>query len=331
MVGVTGEPLLSLCIIAKDEAANLPRCLASARGIVDEIVVVDTGSRDETPALAERAGARVFHVAWEKDFAKARNACIVRATGRWILFLDADEELAPGWENVGALLAATESSAFRVVIENLLPDTDVARSEDAPLVRLFRNVPGHRFEGRIHEQVGPAVVRAGGRIEDATLRIVHHGYRSEVAQGTSRVERNLALLREATSKSPRDAWMHYHLGLTLKAKGDLAGAKQSLLEALKHDRKTLDLDARARTHTVIAQVELAGGRNDAAVDQGQRALALRPGDIVAAHLVAIALCGRGDVRSAVPFFVTVRRSPRCNPALASEIDRVLAYASRLAA
>ena len=90
------RPTLSLCMIVKDEERLLPGCLESVRGWVDEVVVCDTGSRDATVRIAERAGARVVRHPWGDDFAAARNAALEHASGDWILQLDADERLAPG-------------------------------------------------------------------------------------------------------------------------------------------------------------------------------------------------------------------------------------------
>src|SRR5271156_3302650 len=89
-------PRISLCMIVRDEAAMLPGCLESVRGAVDEMIVVDTGSRDATIRVAEGAGAWVLPFEWIDDFAAARNHGIARATGEWVLVLDADERLAPG-------------------------------------------------------------------------------------------------------------------------------------------------------------------------------------------------------------------------------------------
>ena len=86
-------PLLSAVLIARDEAEFLGGCLESLSGIVDEVVVVDTGSVDETPDIARRFGAVVVHHPWREDFAEARNVSLDRATGRWILYIDADERL----------------------------------------------------------------------------------------------------------------------------------------------------------------------------------------------------------------------------------------------
>ncbi len=85
---------LSLCMIVKDEAEMLPECLASVQGVVDEIVIVDTGSTDDTVAIAHAAGAKVVHEPWQNDFARARNAALAHATGDYVLQLDADERLA---------------------------------------------------------------------------------------------------------------------------------------------------------------------------------------------------------------------------------------------
>lgn len=90
------QPLISLCMIVKNEADNLARCLRSARGAADEIIIVDTGSTDATRSIARSFGARIIDYPWNGDFAAARNAGLALAQGTWILVLDADEELEPG-------------------------------------------------------------------------------------------------------------------------------------------------------------------------------------------------------------------------------------------
>ena len=85
--------MISLTLIVRDEEANLPACLDSARDLFDEIVVVDTGSTDRTIELARERGARIVPFAWCDDFAAARNAGVEAAKGEWILWLDADERL----------------------------------------------------------------------------------------------------------------------------------------------------------------------------------------------------------------------------------------------
>src|SRR5437016_1157295 len=89
------RPRLSFCAIVRNEAANIVRCLDSVAALVEEKIVVDTGSTDDTVALAEDCGATVSFFAWRDDFAAARNAAVEKATGDWILWLDADEFLLP--------------------------------------------------------------------------------------------------------------------------------------------------------------------------------------------------------------------------------------------
>src|SRR5260370_13247818 len=85
---------LSVCIITRDEEANIVRTLQSVKSLADEIIVVDSGSTDNTVALAKSCGAKVFVEEW-KGFARQKNAALDKATGEWILSLDADEEVSP--------------------------------------------------------------------------------------------------------------------------------------------------------------------------------------------------------------------------------------------
>ena len=88
-------PKLALSMIVRDAAATLDGCLRSAKGVVDEIVIADTGSSDSTPDIARGYDAKVIHIPWENDFAAARNQALAEVTADWILSLDADERLDP--------------------------------------------------------------------------------------------------------------------------------------------------------------------------------------------------------------------------------------------
>ena len=324
-------PLISLCMIVKNEAANLPRCLASVQGVVDDVVVVDTGSEDATPEIAEAAGARLFRIPWPNDFAKARNEAIERARAAWVLILDADEELDGSFRTeVRSCLLRTSAAAVRVVVENLSPAGDVARSTEAPSVRLFRNVAAHRYERSIHEQISPSILRAGGLIEDVSLRILHHGYTSDRAQGGSRSERNLAMLEAELARCPDDAGLRVHVGLAAKVKGDFGKARSELGTALLQDRGGLGVEARGRALTALAQVELASGRHASAARFGEEAFALDEDNLAAAHVVAVSLSMQGQMRAALPWLERVRRSASTNPAVLRDVEMLIAYATRAA-
>ncbi len=318
---------VSLCVIVKNEAANIERCLRSAAGIAGDVVVLDTGSTDETVSIARSCGARVFRAPWENDFSKARNAAIEHARCGWVLVLDADEELGAGWRDaLRGLLGPSDAAGFRVVVENLLPADEVARATEAWSVRLFRNVAGYRYENAIHEQVRGPIERLGGRVDELEVRIVHHGYLSTSAQGESRVARNVALLLEELRRLPRDAWVHYHLGIAQKSAANERAAQKHLREALALDRGSLDVDAKGRASCALAQIELAAGRNAKAVVFALRSLAADPGNLAALHVQGLATFFGGNARAAGRIFETVRRSPLCNPAQFADLDRVIAWA-----
>lgn len=173
-------------MIARDEAHNLGRCLASVCGVVDEIVVTDTGSTDDTVRIAQDAGAVVHHFPWCDDFAAAYNACFEKATGDWIFMLDADEELAP-WcaDEVASAVRDAEAVGHFVLRRDYYGDEvrDDAYTEMLQL-RLFRNVPEARYVGRIHQQF-PRLLNeiegANGRIvKRSGVRILHYGYMGDL-------------------------------------------------------------------------------------------------------------------------------------------------------
>lgn len=216
-----GLPRLSLCMIVRDEEESLPRCLRSVEGIYDELVVVDTGSRDRTVAVARAYGARVLHYPWRDDFSAARNHGLDYATGDWILWLDADDELAPeDREHVRPLLTAADVDGYFLPTLSLVDPLSPGQHVRSLHLRLFRRLPHHRFRGAIHEYVpcGP------GRYTVAPVRVVHHGYVPRVVQEKDKVGRNLRILRRLARAEPECALWHFYLGCELGRAGDWKGA-----------------------------------------------------------------------------------------------------------
>ncbi len=207
-----GRVGLSLCMIVKDEAWCLEECLTSVGGLVDEIVVVDTGSTDATPEIARRHGARLFHVPWRGDFAAARNEALARARGEWILVLDADEALdAAGRAAIPDLLADPAVVGYFLNIHSPSgPGSSFAAIINA-YPRLFRNRPAIRFEGVIHEQIYPALQRAGGTVAYTDITIHHKGY-AGTPKDAEKQHRNISLLERQVQGEPDFALGHFHLG-----------------------------------------------------------------------------------------------------------------------
>ena len=207
---------LSLCMIVKNEEHNLERCLASVQGLVDEIILVDTGSSDRTLEIAKAHGAKIFYHTWQENFSLARNISLEPASGDWILYLDADEELEIATRPlIKALLNTTEADAITVRVRNFNPPGDYFEYQDSWQVRLWRNRPQYRFEQSVHNQIAPAIWRGGGKIiQDDTLTWLHYGYMERGVQGTDdRYQRSLKMLEQAVARSPQSAYLNAKLGI----------------------------------------------------------------------------------------------------------------------
>lgn len=215
-------PRICLCVIARDEAPRIARLLDSAVHLVDEAVVADTGSRDDTVGVARSRGARVIEVPWVDDFSRARNACLEAAAADWHLVLDADEWLVAGSEWLHGLRAGQAQADFvgRVELHNVDGAGRIVGTD-----RLSRLLPGAlRYAGRVHEQ--PV---HGLPLRDVPLRVAHDGY-AAAAMATKR-GRNRALLRRATEEHPGDAYLWYQLGKDCAVYDDHAEAQPAFARA----------------------------------------------------------------------------------------------------
>ena len=208
------EPRLSLCMITKNEEQFLGQCLASAAPVVDEIIVVDTGSTDRTVEIAESFGAKVLHYEWNDDFAAARNVARAAATGDWILSLDADEALRPA-EHPALRQALNDHgvSGYHLKFKNHHTNADTV---GVIMVRVFRNLEGVFWENRIHEQMTTSLV-AAGKEQGLQLGIVdvgvdHYGYLDEVMESRGKEARNDRLFRAHLDEHPDDIYMLYKYG-----------------------------------------------------------------------------------------------------------------------
>ncbi len=231
----TGDaPTVSLCMIVKDEEPNLARALASVEGVAFERIVVDTGSRDRTVEVARALGATVSHFAWTGDFAAARNHALARATGDWVLTLDADEALSDAfrarWRDV---LRGTTADGLTLPVDSV--DGDGSLQQRAYLVRLHRNDARHRFVGRLHEEVATSIAAHGGAIEAADLPLTHYGYTRDESARKDRRGRNRAILQAAMEAEPANPRHWHYLGLELLLAEDLDGAR-ALFERVLRER-----------------------------------------------------------------------------------------------
>jgi tetratricopeptide (TPR) repeat protein len=206
---------VSLCMIVKDEEHSLPACLTTAADLVDEVVVVDTGSTDHTRAVALNFGAQVFDFPWVDDFAAARNESLRRASGDWIFWIDADDRIDDdNRRRLRALFAClTDDNIGYVMTYLALREMGQDRNSVADHVKLFRNHPDIRWQYRVHEQILPAIERQGGTAHRTEVVIHHLGYQNPDVVWC-KLERNLRLLRLQYVDDPGDPVTQFNLGRT---------------------------------------------------------------------------------------------------------------------
>jgi len=196
---------ISLCMIVKNEESCLGRCLKSVHEYVDEIIIVDTGSKDKTVGIAESYGAKIYHHPWENDFSKHRNQSLSYATGDWILQLDADEELF-----------AEDGLKLRNTVQEGISDYyflqfhDIDKNCDVKgvfnLIRLFRNRMGMTFTQKVHNQL-----QTQGKGGFSKIRVKHYGYDLSEEKMTEKHIRTTNLLKEMLKADPEDAYSRHQL------------------------------------------------------------------------------------------------------------------------
>ncbi|MGI0489405.1 glycosyltransferase [Pantanalinema rosaneae CENA516] len=224
-------PFLSLCMIVKNESQHLARCLASAQPYVDEVVVVDTGSQDDTVAIAERFGATIQHFNWCDDFAAARNFSLEQVTGTWVLILDADEELVVDDRQFRQVLVTvpTDLLGFALIrTEVTLLEGDLTGGVH---VRLFRNDRRLRYQGRYHEQLRHQDGMPLTVAEFPALKIRHYGNSDEQAVLQKTIERDIPLLEKMRQEEGLSLWLLDCLARNYFRVGDLDKAQDCYREA----------------------------------------------------------------------------------------------------
>ncbi|MEZ4747144.1 MAG: glycosyltransferase [Calditrichia bacterium] len=325
---IKNNTLISLCMIVKNEATNLPRCLGSVKNLVDEMIVVDTGSSDGTQDIAKNAGAKLFTEPWQDDFSAAKNAAISRANGQWILVLDADEELLNPDEIAQPLrqqLNETNADAFRLPVRNRMPAGDLMQIQEFYLTRLFRNRPEFRYEGRIHEQIRPAIERNGGNIETADVTILHHGYaQTDVQGGQNRLQRNIQLLESVVKSDPLNAYLNYHLGSSYKDTGDFQSAEKHLQISLENGN-ALPSEIREKLFAKLSQIALAKNDYRSAAAFAGECLAISPDNLIGLYSGSLALIYTGNFADALDGFQAIAGHPNANPAELPQIQQIIQF------
>jgi len=273
---------ISLCMIVKDEAERLPGCLDSVRHQVDEMRILDTGSQDDTIAIAQSYGATVTSAEWRQDFAAARNQSLHEATGDWILVLDADETLTEaGRELLNVIQAGQpigELPVASIVAVNLLRhEVNAAQAPYSEVSRLFRNRAEIQFARPYHETIDDSVtqlLQAEPHWQVAfwpEVAIAHTGYEADAIAQRDKFTRAESIMATYLAEHPQDAYICNKLGALYVSLGRSEPGR-SLLERGLATQPT-DPATRYELHYHLGLAYRDMGLPAIALDHYQKALA----------------------------------------------------------
>lgn len=274
---------ITLCMIVKDEADSLPACLKSVQPLTQDMVVLDTGSTDQSVAIAERYGARVIPYTWEDNFAAARNVSLAAAQGDWILVLDADETLDPAC--ISTLQAIDRGEPFQdiaaeqILLINFLRREIGAQQSPYTLVsRFFRNHTAIQFQRAYHETVDDSVTAIIAQepswqvLTWPEVAIHHYGYSPDAIHQKNKFERAQAIMEGHLKHHPDDPYILNKLGALYIQQQDWATGIDLLTRGLTHSDGDPITTYELHYHLGIAyrhqqQLELAASHYQTALQQ----------------------------------------------------------------
>ena len=266
---------LSLCMIVKNEAANLAQCLTSVKDLVDEMVILDTGSSDRTLEIAKEFGAITASQAWGDDFAAARNEALKLVTGDWVLVLDGDEVF-----NINAIKDLKSAIAQEnILVVNLIRhEIGATQSPYSAVSRLFRNHPAIKFSRPYHETIDDSVLALLKQeshwniVELPMVSILHSGYTPEALQTQNKASRAKSLLEKAFKDNPNDPYICSKLGVLYLQLGQEKEGLKLLKQGLKANTASAPISFELHYHLANAYLhqkkwELANKHYQKAINQ----------------------------------------------------------------
>lgn len=264
---------LSLCMIVRNEAETLPRCLQSVSGIVDEAIVLDTGSTDLTVQVARSLGAQVYETLWHNDFALARNECLRHAQGEWVLVLDADEQFI---RSQAPALPSLMADPQHLVVNLVREEVGATQSPFSLVSRLFRRHPGLAFTRPYHAMIDDRVEELLHQephwkvVTLAEPAIRHEGYKPGTIVTRDKFERARQAMEGFLGKHPRDVYTCTKLGALQVEAGNWATGTELLQRALGQSPQLPDLCYELYYHLGIAAKRL--GQTEEAISYYQLAI-----------------------------------------------------------
>jgi len=272
-------------MITKDEEGFLRDCLLSVQDYVDEIVIVDTGSSDNTLKIAEEFGAKIYHFTWCDDFAAARNESIKHATGDWILVLDADEVIAEkDLVKIKELIKTDAFAGYLIDQRNYTSNNTYSgwqacdnykecRGDGffvSKIVRLFRRSEGIKFRNKVHEAIDLSIIEKGGKIGEGGITIHHYGYLKGEEVINEKRKKYLGLGLQQIALTPNDPRPYYEAAQIYQQTDNLQKAAEFFekVTKLKPGYKL--------AYTNLADIYTKLGEEDKAIQYYQKAIADQP-------------------------------------------------------
>ncbi|MFN8008433.1 MAG: tetratricopeptide repeat protein [Terriglobia bacterium] len=304
---------LSLCMIVRNEERHIGQCLASVKDFVDEIVIVDTGCKDQTMTVAKDFGANTFRFPWTGDFSEARNFSISMATGDWILVLDADEQLAErdarqmrSWihsKNAHGLLLSQRTYLWDANYVCAIPNPrdyeegrDFTNCIEVFVIRLFRNCPQIRYQGRVHELVEPAFLSHSLPFEKTPWVIHHYGKVVDADRLAHKKQLYLDLGKLKAFEEPGNPMAQFEIGVQLYEVGKFEESIPYFDSAYQLDKTfNLSLLYAAKAWHLLGETDRAG-------EYYQQCLTLAPNNERVLFEYANFQRDRGHLKKALKFY-----------------------------
>ncbi len=299
---------LSLCMIVKNEEANLSKCLESVKNIVDEMVVMDTGSTDKTIEIAQNFGAVVPTFDWGDDFAEARNEALKYVTGDWVLILDADEVLN---KKVAPQIKEAIANEENLVVNVVRHEIGASQSPYSLVSRLFRKHPEVNFSRPYHAIIDDSVVEllkkeSHWKIVDLpAITVFHYGYTPGAIASLDKYNRAQKAMESFLEKHPNDPYTCSKLGALYFQIGKEKQAVKLLKQGLKSNKA--DSHVLFELHYHLGNLYAREKDNEKAVKHYQKAIEqqiMGPLKLGAYNNLGVVLQSMGNLKNAAQAYET---------------------------
>jgi len=279
---------ISACMMVKNEEEMLPRCLNSIKHLIDELIVVDTGSTDKTIEIAESFGAKMYHHPWENNFSKHRNQSLGYATGDWILLVDADEELDAYHLKKNDLKKKLKKApkalhCYLIKVLDKKRDGQIATATES--IRIFRNHVGIEYRGIVHNKL-----HYSGKVGHYDLKLFHYGYALSDSQMQAKYKRTSGLLFKRIEKNPEDYDAYFYLYQVHSEMGEKEQAVEYAQRCLGFiEQESLDPTEASFYYSLyygIANISLKSGEYDRALSAVRKGLEVLPDEVDLYYVLA---------------------------------------------